>query len=288
MFNTGTHPDLPKPISPGTSARAFSGRRLALSTQNDLLGQGGTQVSPPRTRRGTHLHALNSAFALLELLLTSAPPTPLLALPVQILLMSAYLGVAYVTKASQGVLPSVPLSEFLLPSLFVFVGRRPHVLRPAILTLGQFDAPCAARYLRPSSFAPLLLSSLPPFSLLSTSLPPLPVSFSTCTCTSLFRVFFFQRVPWPALGGRPSFLPLSFVPPQFRAGWKLGVSPAFLDSRARPPARAAAAVVRTISCGHPSRVRYVRAAEAGGLEEVERPGNGVARKENTGAVAAAP
>ncbi|KAJ7437938.1 hypothetical protein FB451DRAFT_1304720, partial [Mycena latifolia] len=48
------------------------------------------------------LHALNSAFALLELLLTNVPPVPLLALPVQILLLAGYLGVAYVTKPSQG------------------------------------------------------------------------------------------------------------------------------------------------------------------------------------------
>ncbi|KAJ7484127.1 hypothetical protein FB451DRAFT_1231598 [Mycena latifolia] len=53
----------------------------------------------------TSLHALNSAFALLELLLTNAPPAPLLALPVQILLLVGYLGVAYITKASQGFYP---------------------------------------------------------------------------------------------------------------------------------------------------------------------------------------
>ncbi|KAJ7484112.1 hypothetical protein FB451DRAFT_1392685 [Mycena latifolia] len=50
----------------------------------------------------TSLHVLNSAFALLELLMTNAPPAPLLALPVQILLLAGYLGVAYITKARQG------------------------------------------------------------------------------------------------------------------------------------------------------------------------------------------
>ncbi|KAJ7437954.1 hypothetical protein FB451DRAFT_1304760 [Mycena latifolia] len=49
------------------------------------------QHLPPRAR----------LFALLELLLTNAPPAPLLVLPVQILLLTGYLGVAYITKASQ-------------------------------------------------------------------------------------------------------------------------------------------------------------------------------------------
>ncbi|KAJ7431107.1 hypothetical protein FB451DRAFT_443573 [Mycena latifolia] len=48
------------------------------------------------------LHALNSAFAVLALLFSNAPPAPLLALPVQILLLAGHLGVAYITKAGQG------------------------------------------------------------------------------------------------------------------------------------------------------------------------------------------
>ncbi|KAJ7472939.1 hypothetical protein B0H11DRAFT_1345230 [Mycena galericulata] len=48
------------------------------------------------------VHALNSAYALFELLLTNAPPAPWLALPLHVLLLAAYLGVAYVTYAAQG------------------------------------------------------------------------------------------------------------------------------------------------------------------------------------------
>ncbi|KAJ7190278.1 hypothetical protein GGX14DRAFT_546917 [Mycena pura] len=48
------------------------------------------------------LHAMNSAFALFELLLTNAPPAPWLALPIHIALLGGYLGVAYITHATQG------------------------------------------------------------------------------------------------------------------------------------------------------------------------------------------
>ncbi|KAJ7472933.1 hypothetical protein B0H11DRAFT_2037790 [Mycena galericulata] len=48
------------------------------------------------------LHALNSAFALFELLFTNAPPAPWLALPLHVLLFAGYLGVAYITYATQG------------------------------------------------------------------------------------------------------------------------------------------------------------------------------------------
>ncbi|KAJ7512224.1 hypothetical protein B0H11DRAFT_1843971 [Mycena galericulata] len=48
------------------------------------------------------VHALNSAYALFELLLTNAPPAPWLALPLHVLLLAGYLGVAYVTYAAQG------------------------------------------------------------------------------------------------------------------------------------------------------------------------------------------
>ncbi|KAJ7093419.1 hypothetical protein B0H15DRAFT_158086 [Mycena belliarum] len=50
----------------------------------------------------TSIHALNSVFALVELLLTNAPPAPLLALPVQIICLAGYLGVAYITHEAQG------------------------------------------------------------------------------------------------------------------------------------------------------------------------------------------
>ncbi|KAF7312802.1 hypothetical protein MKEN_00963600 [Mycena kentingensis (nom. inval.)] len=48
------------------------------------------------------IHALNSLFALIEILLTSTPPAPWLALPVHIVMLGGYLGVAYITHATQG------------------------------------------------------------------------------------------------------------------------------------------------------------------------------------------
>ena len=48
------------------------------------------------------MHALNTLFALLELLGTNAPPAPWAALPLTLVLLAAYLGVAYITKATQG------------------------------------------------------------------------------------------------------------------------------------------------------------------------------------------
>ncbi|KAJ7811005.1 hypothetical protein B0H14DRAFT_2861385 [Mycena olivaceomarginata] len=47
-------------------------------------------------------HALNSVYALFEILLTNAPPAPWLAVPLQIVLLAGYLGVAYITHATQG------------------------------------------------------------------------------------------------------------------------------------------------------------------------------------------
>ncbi|KAJ6471615.1 hypothetical protein C8R47DRAFT_745487 [Mycena vitilis] len=48
------------------------------------------------------IHALNTLFALLEILLTNAPPAPWRLLPLLIVLLGGYLGVAYVTRAEQG------------------------------------------------------------------------------------------------------------------------------------------------------------------------------------------
>ncbi|KAJ2916891.1 hypothetical protein MD484_g3492, partial [Candolleomyces efflorescens] len=50
-------------------------------------------------------HALNSVFALFEVLLTNAGPLPWLDLPVTIVLLGGYLGVAYITHATQGFYP---------------------------------------------------------------------------------------------------------------------------------------------------------------------------------------
>ncbi|KAF9552791.1 hypothetical protein CPC08DRAFT_714313 [Agrocybe pediades] len=48
------------------------------------------------------VHALNSLFALIEIFLTNSPPPPWAAMPLLVLILGAYLGVAYITKAAQG------------------------------------------------------------------------------------------------------------------------------------------------------------------------------------------
>lgn len=47
-------------------------------------------------------HAMNSAYALFEITLTNAGPSPWLHLPLCIFMLACYLGVAYITHATQG------------------------------------------------------------------------------------------------------------------------------------------------------------------------------------------
>lgn len=47
-------------------------------------------------------HALNSVFALFEIIFTNVPPMPWVDLPATIIILAAYLGVAYITHATQG------------------------------------------------------------------------------------------------------------------------------------------------------------------------------------------
>ncbi|KDR73316.1 hypothetical protein GALMADRAFT_72750 [Galerina marginata CBS 339.88] len=49
------------------------------------------------------VHALNTLFALVEILLTNSPPAPWLTLIPCLLVMVGYLGVAYITHATQGI-----------------------------------------------------------------------------------------------------------------------------------------------------------------------------------------
>uniref|UniRef100_A0A8H8CIQ3 Uncharacterized protein n=1 Tax=Psilocybe cubensis TaxID=181762 RepID=A0A8H8CIQ3_PSICU len=48
------------------------------------------------------VHAFNTAFALIEIFLTNSPPPPWLALPITVVLLICYLGVAYITHDTQG------------------------------------------------------------------------------------------------------------------------------------------------------------------------------------------
>ncbi|KAH9857708.1 hypothetical protein C2E23DRAFT_720282 [Lenzites betulinus] len=47
-------------------------------------------------------HAMNSAYALFEITVTNAPPSPWLHLPLCIFMLACYLAVAYITHATQG------------------------------------------------------------------------------------------------------------------------------------------------------------------------------------------
>ncbi|KAJ7155070.1 hypothetical protein C8R46DRAFT_960198 [Mycena filopes] len=77
-----------------------------------LLSSPETFATTRSSWQNISVHALNSLFALIELLLTNAPPAPWLFIPVHILLLAAYLGVAYLTHAEQGFYPY----SFLAPS----------------------------------------------------------------------------------------------------------------------------------------------------------------------------
>lgn len=53
-------------------------------------------------------HAFNSAYAVFEIVLTNINPIPWVHLPVCIVLLGGYLGVAYVTQATQGFYSKIP------------------------------------------------------------------------------------------------------------------------------------------------------------------------------------
>ena len=82
--------------SPDTMSTVYSGK--VLSPFFDI----------PRLRvfassRGNiSVHAMNLAFAILEVFLTNIPPMPWMALPCNIVFLAGYLGVAYITYGTQG------------------------------------------------------------------------------------------------------------------------------------------------------------------------------------------
>ncbi|KAF8337141.1 hypothetical protein F5887DRAFT_1106899 [Amanita rubescens] len=47
------------------------------------------------------MHALNTAFVLFEILLTNVPPPPWIYLPLNVAILACYLGIAYITSATQ-------------------------------------------------------------------------------------------------------------------------------------------------------------------------------------------
>jgi len=67
-----------------------------------LLSDLSTFATPFRAWLNISIHILNTVFALFEVGFTNSPPSPWLTLPVCILVLGAYLGVAYITHVTQG------------------------------------------------------------------------------------------------------------------------------------------------------------------------------------------
>jgi len=67
-----------------------------------LLASSSTFDSPYSAWSNISRHAMNTAFALFEILLTNAGPPPWLDLPLLVVMLGGYLGVAYITRADQG------------------------------------------------------------------------------------------------------------------------------------------------------------------------------------------
>lgn len=68
-----------------------------------LIASPATFATPYATWSAVSLHIFNTVFALLEITTTNIPPLPWAALPVCLVLLLAYLGVAYITHATQGI-----------------------------------------------------------------------------------------------------------------------------------------------------------------------------------------
>ncbi|KAF9456997.1 hypothetical protein BDZ94DRAFT_1326587 [Collybia nuda] len=77
-----------------------------------LLASSESFSTPYQAYSNTSVHILNTAFALTDILFSRTPPIPWLMLPLVFLALAGYLGVAYLTRATQGIYPY----EFLNPA----------------------------------------------------------------------------------------------------------------------------------------------------------------------------
>ena len=59
-------------------------------------------LTSPTAWDAISVHALNTVFALFEILLTNSPPAPWLTLPSGLFFLAGYVGIAYITHATQG------------------------------------------------------------------------------------------------------------------------------------------------------------------------------------------
>jgi len=68
-----------------------------------LLASSSTFATPFSAWSNISKHALNSVYAAFEVLLTNTEPLPWMHLPLTVVILSGYLGVAYITHATQGI-----------------------------------------------------------------------------------------------------------------------------------------------------------------------------------------
>ncbi|KIM37586.1 hypothetical protein M413DRAFT_13279 [Hebeloma cylindrosporum] len=68
-----------------------------------LLASSSTFSTPYSAWSNISVHIFNTVFALFEILCTNSPPAPWITLPFCILFLAMYLGVAYITHATQGI-----------------------------------------------------------------------------------------------------------------------------------------------------------------------------------------
>ncbi|KAF8152576.1 hypothetical protein B0H34DRAFT_664060 [Crassisporium funariophilum] len=68
-----------------------------------LLASSSTFKTPYTAWSNISKHALNAVFGLFEILLTNVGPLPWIDMPVTVVLLGGYLGVAYITYATQGI-----------------------------------------------------------------------------------------------------------------------------------------------------------------------------------------
>ncbi|EAU87190.1 hypothetical protein CC1G_10469 [Coprinopsis cinerea okayama7 len=100
------------------------------------------------------VHILNAFFAACELVFTNSPPVPWITLPVTILLLGSYLGVAYITYETQGFYtysfldPSEDGSGKLLPAYVIGIAVGQCILFTVVHFIAVLRQKLAAKYKR--------------------------------------------------------------------------------------------------------------------------------------------
>ncbi|KAG6816257.1 hypothetical protein H0H87_007422 [Tephrocybe sp. NHM501043] len=123
FFAAGTHTFVFSREPLDGSSRSYLLERWPRALQFLHLVLEASSVYPHIAWTNISVHILNLVFAVFEILFTNIPPAPWLTLPCCIIILGCYLGVAYITHATQGFYRTFPFT-FPLP-------RPHHSLRPA-------------------------------------------------------------------------------------------------------------------------------------------------------------